>query len=156
MCTLERTMKMQVILLEDVKGVGKKGQIVNASDGHALNFLLPRKLAAEATKANLAQLDAQKKKAEHKLSQEIEAAQKIADKLKDAKIKISVRVGEGGKMFGSISNKEIAEAVQKQVGIAVDKKKIAVQQIKTIGEHTANVNLHASVKVSLAFELVAE
>ncbi|MCL2388259.1 MAG: 50S ribosomal protein L9 [Defluviitaleaceae bacterium] len=147
---------MQVILLEDVKGIGKKGQIVNASDGHALNFLLPRKLAAEATKTNLAQLDAQKKKAEHKLNQEVEAAQKIADKLKDAKIKIPVKVGESGKMFGSISNKEVAEAVQSQLGVAIDKKKYNVQAVKTIGEHTAAVNLHAQVKVTLKFELVAE
>ena len=147
---------MQVILLEDVKGVGKKGEIINASDGHAMNFLLPRKLAAEATKANLAQLDAQKKKAEHKLDQEIAAAQKIADKLKDLKIKIPVRVGENGKLFGSISNKEVAEAVQSQAGIAIDKKKFNMQAVKTIGEHTATVNLHAKVKVTLAFELVSE
>jgi large subunit ribosomal protein L9 len=147
---------MQVILLEDVKGVGKKGQIVNASDGHAMNFLFPRKLAAEATKANLAQLDAQKQKVEHKLSQEVAAAQKIADKLKDAKVKISVRAGEKGKMFGSISNKEVAEAVQSQLGVAIDKKKFNVTAVKTVGEHTTTVNLHPKVKVSLVFELVAE
>ncbi|MCL2199706.1 MAG: 50S ribosomal protein L9, partial [Defluviitaleaceae bacterium] len=132
---------MQVILLQDVKGLGKKGDTVNASDGHALNFLIPRKLAAEATKTNLAQLDAQKKKADHKLNQEVAAAQALADKLKEAKIKIPVRVGENGKMFGSISNKEVAEAVQSQAGIAIDKKKYSVQAIKTIGEHTAQINL---------------
>ena len=147
---------MQVILLQDVKGVGKKGEIVNASDGHALNFLLPRKLAAEATKVNLSQLDAQKKKAEHKLNQEVAAAKAIAEKLKEAKIKIPVKVGAGGKMFGSISNKEVAEAVQSQVGIAIDKKKYSVQAVKTLGEHTAQINLHAQVKVSLTFELVKE
>lgn len=147
---------MQVILLEDVKGVGKKGQIVNASDGHALNFLLPRKLAEEATKANLTRIDAQKKKAEHKLGQEVYVAQKIADKLKDVKIKIPVRVGENGKIFGSISNKEVAEAVQSQVGIAIDKKKVNMQAVKTIGEHTASVNLHPQVKVLLKFELVSK
>jgi len=147
---------MQVILLEDVKGIGKKGQIVNASDGHAMNFLLPRKLAAEATKENLAKLEGQKKQAENKLSKEIAAAQAIADKLKDAKIKIPVKVGEGGKMFGSISNKEVAEAVQQQVGVAIDKKKYNVQSVKTVGEHSAQVNLHPQVKVSLTFELVKE
>ncbi|MDR0272404.1 MAG: 50S ribosomal protein L9 [Clostridiales bacterium] len=147
---------MQVILLEEVKGVGKKGQIVSASDGHAMNFLLPRKLAIEATKANLAQLDAQKKKAEHKLDREVASAQKIADKLKDLKIQIPVRVGEKGKLFGSISNKEVAEAVQSQSGIAIDKKKLNMPAVKTIGEHTATINLHAKVKVSLTFELVAE
>lgn len=147
---------MQVILLEDVKGVGKKGQIVNASDGHAMNFLLPRKLAVEATKANLAQLDAQKKNAEQKLGKEVAAAQAIAEKLRDAKIKIPVRVGDGGKMYGSISNKEVAEAVQSQAGVAIDKKKYSVQPVKTLGEHTANINLHPQVKVSLVFELVKE
>lgn len=147
---------MQVILLQDVKGVGKKGELINASDGHALNFLLPRKLAVEANKTNMAQLDAQKKKAEHKLGQEIEAAQKIADKLKEAKIKIAVRVGDGGKMFGSISNKEVAEAVQSQAGIAIDKKKFNMQAVKTLGEHSAQINLHAQVKATLTFELVSE
>ncbi|MCL2357779.1 MAG: 50S ribosomal protein L9 [Defluviitaleaceae bacterium] len=147
---------MKVILLEDVKGVGKKGDIVNASDGHATNFLLPRKLAMEANKTNLAQLDAQKKKAEQKLAQDIAAAQQIADKLKDAKIKIPVKSGSQGKMFGSISNKEVAEAVQSQLGIAIDKKKYNVQAVKTLGEHTAQVNLHPQVKVALTFELVAQ
>ncbi|MCL2048874.1 MAG: 50S ribosomal protein L9 [Defluviitaleaceae bacterium] len=147
---------MQVILLQDVKGVGKKGDIVNASDGHALNFLLPRKLATEATKANLSQLDAQKKKAEHKFNQEVAAAQAIADKLKGAQVKIPVKVGDGGKMFGSISNKEVAEAVQSQLGVAVDKKKYNVQAVKTLGEHTAQINLHPNVKVTITFELVKQ
>ena len=147
---------MQVILLEDVKGIGKKGQIVKASDGHAMNFLLPRKLALEATKANLAQLEAQQKKADQKLANDIAAAQKIADKLKAAKIQLKVRVGEGGKMFGSIGGKEVAEAVQQQLGIAIDKKKYSVSSVKTVGEHTASINLHPKVKVALTFELVAE
>ncbi|MCL1844995.1 MAG: 50S ribosomal protein L9 [Defluviitaleaceae bacterium] len=147
---------MKVILLEEVKGVGKKGDIVNASDGHATNFLLPRKLALEATKANLAQLEAQKKKVEQKLAQDVAAAQKIADKLKDARIKISVKAGSQGKMFGSISNKEVAEAVQQQVGVAIDKKKYNVGAVKTLGEHTAQINLHPQVKVALAFELVSD
>ncbi|MCL2224688.1 MAG: 50S ribosomal protein L9 [Defluviitaleaceae bacterium] len=147
---------MQVILLEDVKGIGKKGQTVNAADGHALNFLIPRKLAVEANKTNLAQLDAQKKKAEKKLNEDIAAAKAIADKLKEAKIKIPVRVGENGKMFGSISNKEVAEAVQSQAGVAIDKKKFTMQAVKTVGEHTAAVNLHPQVKATLTFELVRE
>ena len=147
---------MQVILLEDVKGVGKKGQIVNASDGHARNFLFPKKLAAEATKANLAQLEAQQKKVEHQHQQEVNAAQEIADKLKDVKVKIPVKVGAGGKMFGSISNKEVAEAIQSASGISVDKKKIVVPSIKTTGEHTATLKLHPKVSVTLTFELVAD
>lgn len=147
---------MKVILLEDVKGVGKKGDIVNASDGHAMNFLLPRKLGLEANKANLAQLDAQKKKVEQKLAQDVAAAQAIAEKLRDAKVKIPVKAGSQGKMFGSISNKEVAEAVQSQLGVAIDKKKYNVSAVKTLGEHSAQINLHPQVKVALAFELVAE
>ena len=147
---------MQVILLEDVKGIGKKGQVVNASDGHARNFLLPRKLATEATKANLANLEAQQKKTEHKLQQEVDDARQIADKLKDIKVKIPVKTGAGGKMFGSISNKEVAEAIQSASGVSVDKKKIVVQAVKTLGEHNATLKLHPKVSLPITFELVAE
>ena len=146
---------MKVILLEDVKGTGKKGQTIEASDGHARNFLIPRKLAVEATKANIAQLEGQQKKVADKLQKDIEAAQEVATKIRAAQIKIPVKVGDGGKMFGSISNKEIAEALQKQ-GVSVDKKKIVVQAVKTAGEHTATIKLHPQVSVPLKFELVAE
>jgi len=146
---------MKVILLEDVKGTGKKGQTIEASDGHARNFLIPRKLAVEATKANMAQLEGQQKKVSQKLQQDIEEAQAIAAKIREVQIKIPVKVGEGGRMFGSISNKEIAEALQKQ-GISVDKKKIVVPAIKTTGEHTANVKLHPQVNAPLKFETVAD
>ena len=146
---------MKVILLEDVKGTGKKGQTIEASDGHARNFLIPRKLAVEATKGNMAQLEGQKKKAADKLQQDIEAAQVIATKIREAKVQLAVKVGEGGKMFGSISNKELAEALQKQ-SIVVDKKKIVVGAVKTVGEHTANIKLHPQVAAPLKFEIVAE
>jgi len=146
---------MKVILLADVKGTGKKGQMIEASDGHARNFLIPRKLAVEATKANMAQLEGQQKKAANQLQQDIEEAQTIATKIREAEIKIPVKAGEGGRMFGSISNKEIAEALLRQ-GIVVDKKKIVVPAIKTIGEHTANIKLHPQVSAPLKFETVAE
>jgi large subunit ribosomal protein L9 len=147
---------MRVILLEDVKGTGKKGQIVEASDGHARNFLLPRKLATEATKANLAALEAKQKSAEHKLNSELETAQKQAEILNSQTVIIPVRVGEGGKMFGSVSGKEIAEALQHQ-GINVDKKKIVVtEHVKSAGHYTATVKLHAQVAATVKFEVVAE
>ena len=146
---------MKVILLQDVKGTGKKGQTIEASDGHARNFLIPRKLAVEATKGNMAQLEGQQRKAASKLQQEIEDAQALAAKIREAEIKIPVKVGEGGKMFGSISNKEIAEALQKQ-GILVDKKRIVVQPIKTTGEHTANIKLHPQVNAPLKIEVIAQ
>jgi len=145
---------MKVILLADVKGTGKKGQTIEASDGHARNFLIPRKLAVEATKANIAQLEGQQKKAADKLQKDIEEAQEIATKIRAAEIKIAVKVG-GGKMFGSISNKEVAEALQQQANLFIDKKKIVVAAIKTVGEHTATVKLHPQVSVPLKFELVA-
>jgi len=146
---------MKVILLQDVKGTGKKGQTIEASDGHARNFLIPRKLAVEATKANMAQLEGQQKKAASQLQQEVEAAQALAAKIREVEIKIPVKAGSGGRMFGSISNKEIAEAMQRQ-GISVDKKKIVVGAIKTAGEHTANIKLHPQVSATLKFETVAE
>ena len=146
---------MKVILLQDVKGTGKKGQTIEASDGHARNFLIPRKLAVEATKGNMAQLEGQQRKAASKLQQEVEEAQALAARIREADIKIAVKVGEGGRMFGSISNKELAEALQKQ-GILVDKKKIVVQAIKTTGEHSANIKLHPQVSAPLKFEVVAQ
>jgi len=146
---------MKVILLQDVKGTGKKGQIVEASDGHARNFLIPRKLATEATKANMAQLEAKQKKADMQLQNDIEAAQELGNKLRETKVKIPVKVGDG-KIYGSISNKEVAEALQTQFGISMDRKKIVMDSVKTLGEHKANVKLHAKVHVPLTFELVAE
>ena len=146
---------MKVILLQDVKGTGKKGQMIEASDGHARNFLIPRKLAVEATKANIAQLEGQQRRAASKLQQDVEDAQALAEKIREAEIKIPVKCGDAGRMFGSISNKELAEALQKH-GIFVDKKKIVVQAVKTIGEHTANIKLHPQVNVPLKFELVPE
>ena len=147
---------MKVILLEDVKGTGKKGDIVNAADGHAKNFLIPRKLAMEATAANMAQLDARKKSEEQKLRQDVDAAEAIAAKLRDTCVRIPVKVGDGGRMFGSISSKEVAEAVLSQVGITLDKKKLVMQPVKTPGEHSAMLKLHSKVSVELKFELVAD
>ena len=147
---------MKVILLTDVKGTGKKGQTIEASEGHARNFLIPRKLAVEATKGNIAQLEGQQKKVADKLQKDIEEAQALAAKIREAKLEIAVKVGEGGKMFGSISNKEIAEALQKQAGIFTDKKKIVVQPVKSVGEYTANIKLHTQVTVPVKFTVEAE
>ncbi|MCL2499116.1 MAG: 50S ribosomal protein L9 [Defluviitaleaceae bacterium] len=148
---------MKVILLEDVKGVGKKGQIINAADGHAVNFLLPKKLAVEATKANLNNLEKQRERIANKHQTEVAAAQAIADRIKDVKLTLKVKVGDKGKMFGSVSNKELAEALQSQKHIEVDKKKIVLPQpVKSIGEYTATVKLHAEVTVPLHFEVTGE
>ena len=145
---------MKVILLEDVKGIGKKGQILNASDGHARNFLLPRKLAVEATSANLAALETQQKTAQNKVAMEVKAAKELAEKLQVKPVNLKVKVGEKGRMFGSISNKEIAEAIQSQLGEVVDKKKIVLADpIKSVGTYTVTAKLHAQVSVKLEVEI---
>ena len=148
---------MKVILLEDVKGTGKKGQIINVSDGHAKNFLIPKKLAAEATPAALKEWEKQKKDAEQKRQGEIAAAQELGKKLEKFPVKIPMKVGENGKMFGSVSNKEIAAAVSSQAGIEIDKKKIVLNDpIKTIGVHKVAVKLYADIAAQLSVEIVAE
>ncbi len=147
---------MKVILLQDVKGTGKKGQVADVSDGHAVNYLIPRKLAAEATKSNIAELDAKQKQAEHKIKHEADSARAFAEKISRQSLRLSVRVGENGKMFGSVSNKEIAEALQSQANISVDKKKIVLPEpVKAVGKYKATVKLHAQVSAEVEFEVTA-
>ena len=115
---------MKVILLDNIKGVGKKDEVINASDGYARNFLLPKKLAVEANSANMNKLKAKQDSNQYRKNVEKEEAQKIAEKLKGILLKISVKAGENGKIFGSITSKEIAENLKSQYQIEVDKKKI--------------------------------
>lgn len=146
---------MQVILLEDIKGVGKKGQLIEASAGHARNFLLPKKLAVEANKENLNKLEAKRKSDESKRVHELEAAIALKAQLEQTPIRISVKTGEGGKIFGSVTNKEISVAVEEQTKIAIDKKKIILDApIKTLGEHTVDVKLHTDVTAKLNVQLL--
>lgn len=141
---------MNVILLEDIKGVGKKGQMINASDGHARNFLLPKKLAVEATKSNLNELEAKKKSEESKKQRELESAQALGKDISEKVIKIPVKTGDNGKLFGSVTNKEIASALEEQTGLQIDKKKImVVDPIKTTGEKTVDIKLHPKVTARL-------
>jgi len=148
---------MKVILLQDVKGTGKKGQVVNASDGHAKNFLIPRKLAVEATNSNMSDLEKQQKTAERKRQEEVATAQDLAKRIEAVHVKIPMKVGENGKMFGSVSNKEIAEALSKQGGIDIDKKKIVLSEpIKTLGERKISIKLFAETLALLTLEIVAE
>ena len=141
---------MKVILLEDVKALGKKGQIVNVNDGYARNFILPKKLGLEATNKNLNDLKL-KKANEEKVAQEIlKEAQELAKKLAEGKVELAIKVGEGGRTFGSVSSKEIAVAVKEQMGYEIDKKKIQVKDaIKTLGTHIVPVKLHAKVTAEL-------
>ena len=141
---------MKVILLEDVKTLGKKGEIVNVNDGYARNFILPKKLGLEATSKNLNDLKL-KKANEEKVAQELlKEAQELGKKLEAGKVELAIKVGEGGRTFGSVSSKEIAIAVKEQMGYDIDKKKIQVKDaIKTLGTHAVPVKLHAKVTAEL-------
>ena len=137
---------MIVILNRDVKGTGKKGQIVNASDGYANNFLFPKKLAVAATNDNLNSIKLQKKAEEKRKAEELAAAKELAEKLTNKDIKISVKTGDNGKLFGSVTNKEIAAAIEQQTGLVIDKKKIVLNdQIKMVGTRHVNIKLHPEV-----------
>ncbi len=141
---------MKVILLQDVKSLGKKGEIVNVNDGYARNFILPKKLGAEATARNLNDLKLQKNN-EKKVAQEnLKAAEELAKKLAAGRVELAIKVGEGGKTFGSVSSKEIAAAVKEQMQLDVDKKKIQLKEtIKTLGTHMVSVKLHPEVTAEL-------
>lgn len=141
---------MKVILLQDVKALGKKGEVVNVNDGYARNFILPKKLGVEANGKNLNDLKLQKNN-EAKVAQEhLDAAKKLAEELKAGKVVLTMKVGEGGRTFGSVSSKEIAEAVKEQMHLDIDKKKIQLkEQIKTLGTHIVSVNLHPEVTAEL-------
>ena len=141
---------MKVILLQDVKSLGKKGDIVSVNDGYARNFILPKKMGVEATGKNLNDLKLQKNN-EKKVAQEnLEAAKKLAAELAGGQVELSIKVGEGGRAFGSVSGKEIAEAVSDQMKLAVDKKKIQLKEpIKSLGTHIVKVKLHPEVTAEL-------
>ena len=146
---------MKVILQQDVKGLGRKGEVVNASDGHARNFLFPKKLAIPADKQNLNELSAKKASEAHKKELEKEEAIKIKAKLEKVTLHIKTKAGENGKIFGSITSKEISEGIEKEYKEKIDKKKILLKdQIKTLGEHTVDLKLFEGVieKLKLIIE----
>lgn len=141
---------MKIILLQDVKSLGKKGEIVNVNDGYARNFILPKKLGLEATGKNLNDLKLQKAN-EEKIAQQIwDEAKELGKKLEAGKVQLAIKIGEGGRAFGSVSNKEIAVAVKDQMGCDIDKKKIQLKDsIKTLGTHMVPVKLHPKVTAEL-------
>src|SRR5699024_1981582 len=143
-------LKMKIILLEDVKSIGKKGEIVNVNDGYARNFILPKKLGVEATGKNLNDLKLQKNNEKKIALENFEAAKKLGEEIKAGKVELSIKVGEGGRTFGSVSSKEIAAAVKEQMGLDVDKKKIQLKEaIKSLGTHIVAVKLHPEVTAEL-------
>ena len=141
---------MKVILLQDVKSLGKKGEIVNVNDGYARNFILPKKLGAEATAKNLNDLKLQKNNEKKVARENLDAAKELAAELAAGKVELAIKVGEGGRTFGSVSSKEIAAAFKEQMKLDVDKKKIVLKEnIKTLGTHIVNVKLHPEVTAEL-------
>ena len=148
---------MKVILLEDVKALGKKGQVVNVSDGYARNLLLPKKLGVEATGKNLNDLKLQNKHADKVAQEQYEAAQDLAEHLKDQIVTVTIKAGEGGRTFGSVSTKEISAAVKKQLDLDLDKKKMVLHDpIRSLGTFEVPVKLHPKVTATLRVKVTEE
>lgn len=148
---------MKVILKADIKGVGKKDEVINASDGYARNFLFPKNLAVEANHENMAKLKAKQDSAKFQKSQEREEALKIADKLSKILLKIKVKSGENGKIFGGVSAKEIAQELEKEYKIKIDKKKIELKEtIKTLGTHNVEMKLFEGIVGKLKVDVISE
>ena len=141
---------MKVILLQDVKSLGKKGEIVNVNDGYARNFILPKKLGVEATSKNINDLKLQKAHEDKVAAEQLAAAKVLAEELKDKSVELKMKVGEGGRTFGSVSSKEISEAAKVQLGLDIDKKKLQLPSpIRNLGVTQVPVKLHPKVTGSL-------
>ena len=148
---------MKVILLEDVKSLGKKGEVVNVSDGYARNFVLPKKLGVEANSTHMNDLKLQKANADKVAKEQLEAAQALAKELETKEVVLKMKAGEGGRAFGSVSSKEIAVAAKAQCGLELDKKKIQLPDaIKALGVYEVNVKLHTKVTGKLKVKVVEE
>lgn len=148
---------MKVILKENIKGVGKKDEIITASDGYARNFLFPKNLAVEANASNLAKLQSKKDSENFKKNQEKEEALKLAEKMGKVRLHFTVKTGENGKVFGGVSSKEIAEKLEKEYNFKVDKKKIELKEaIKTLGITKVSVKLYEGVVAIVNVEVLGE
>lgn len=146
---------MEIVLLEDVKALGKKGQIVKVNEGYARNFILPKKLGVEATSRNLNDLKLQKANLDRVAAEQLEAARELAAKIEATSVSLSIKAGENGKAFGSVSSKEIGKAIQEQMGLEIDKKKLVLPEpLKTFGTHEVPIKLHKDVTAKLAVKVV--
>ena len=146
---------MEIVLLEDVKALGKKGQVVKVNDGYARNFILPKKLGVEATAKNLNDLKLQKANEAKIAAEQLAAARELGEKLEKSSVTVAIKAGEGGRAFGSVSSKEIGKAIQDQLGLDVDKKKIVLNDpIKAIGSFEVPIKLHKDVTAKLAVKVV--
>lgn len=144
---------MKVILLQDVKGSGKKGELCNVSDGYARNFLFPKKLAVEADNAALNELKNREESAAHHKKEEIDAAKKTAADLEGKTVEIKAKAGQGGRLFGSVTSKEVAAEIKNKLGIEIDKKKMTVPDIKNFGEYTAEIKLYQGITAKLTVKV---
>ncbi|MEE1160780.1 MAG: 50S ribosomal protein L9 [Acutalibacteraceae bacterium] len=144
---------MKVVLLQDVKGKGKKGELCNVSDGYARNFLFPKKLAVEADNAALNELKNREESAAHHKKEEIAAAKETAARLDGKTISITAKAGAGGKLFGSVTSKEIAAEIKAKLGIEIDRKKMNVADIKNFGEYTAEIKLYQGVTAKITVKV---
>jgi large subunit ribosomal protein L9 len=148
---------MKVILLKDVKGMGKAGEVLNASDGHARNYLLPRGLAKEATEGGMKVLEKQKAAEERKKQEELAEAKALADKISQLTVKLKGKAGDGGRLFGSITSKDIAEALEKQHKIKIDKRKMHLDNpIRELGAVFVEIKVYTEVTAKMKVEVAAE
>ena len=148
---------MKIILLEDVKSLGKKGEIVNVSDGYARNAILPKKLGVEATSKNLNDLKLQNQHADKVAAENLQHARELAKEIEQKKVMVNIKTGEGGRIFGSVSTKEIAQAAKEQTGQDLDKKKMQLpESIKALGVYEVPVKLHPQVTTKLKVQVVEE
>lgn len=148
---------MKVILLEDVKALGKKGEIVEVSDGYARNAILPKKLGVEATGKNLNDLKLQNQHKDKVAAENLENAKQLAAVIEKTTVEVSLKGGEGGRSFGSVSSKEIAQAAKEQAGLDIDKKKIHLKEnLKNLGSYEVPVKLHTQVTAKLTVRVVEE
>ena len=146
---------MKVILLEDVKGQGKKGALVNVSDGYARNFLFPKNLAKEANATAMAEFNSKAAAVTFHYEQDKAAAKELAAKIEGKTVEIKAKAGANGKLFGSITSKEIAAELGKMLGITVDKKKLTVKDIKNYGEYTATIKLFTDISATFTVAVIA-
>lgn len=144
---------MKVILLQDVKGHGKKGELCNVSDGYARNFLFPKKLAVEADSSALNELKNREQAAAHHKQEEINAAKDIASKLEGKTVTVTAKAGSNGRLFGSVTSKEIAAEIKKSLSIEIDRKKMTVADIKSFGEYTAEIKLYNGITAKLTVKV---
>ncbi|MGN1315473.1 MAG: 50S ribosomal protein L9 [Acutalibacteraceae bacterium] len=147
---------MEVILKSDVKGLGKKSEKVNVSDGYARNFLFPRGLAAEANAQTLSEMKNKQSSEQFKADEELKAAKENAEKIGNKTVVLKAKGGANGKLFGSVTAKEISVVVSKEFGVSVDKRKITVDDIKAFGTYNAQVRLHPKVTASFKVQVVEE